>query len=206
MSVTAIPRRPGPGSSVAFDVGRVTVRESRASDAELMLELYASTSARELGDLGWTLGAQPTFVLMQAQTQEWKRAQRYPHLDRLVICLDGAPVGRLLVSCGAAEVEIVDITVLPRHRGRGIATHVLAQVLEEARATRVPVRAVVEVDDPALLLFGRLGFVPSDDEADERAGRCTLTWMPPLTVLPEGARVERFSRGSGVRAKRPVGA
>lgn len=198
MSVTAIPRRPGAASSAAVDVRRVTLRESVAGDAELMLELYAATSERELQAMGWTLGDQPTFVIMQAQTQEWKRARRYPHLDRLVICVDGEPAGRLLVSCETALLEIVDIALLPRYRGRGIGTHLLAQVLEEARATRVPVQAAIAEDNKALVLFGRLGFTASD----ESDGVCTLTWRPPLALVPAGAREEAFVRGSGVRAHR----
>ena len=198
MSVTAIPRRPGAASSAAVDVRRVSLRQSEATDADLMLELYAATSAPELRAMGWTLGDQPTFVIMQAQTQEWKRSRRYPHLDRLVICVDGEPAGRLLVSCEATRLEIVDIALLPRFRGRGIGTHLLAQVLEEARATRVPVQALVPEDNPALVLFGRLGFTLTDEDD----GVCGLTWMPPLTALPAGAREERFARGSGVRAHR----
>ena len=58
---------------------------------------------------------------------------------------------------------IVDIALLPAHRGAGIGTDILRGLLAEAAASGRPVRIHVERTNPALRLYRRLGFVPIAD-------------------------------------------
>jgi GNAT superfamily N-acetyltransferase len=180
-------------------LGKITTRPSVAEDSAFMLELYASTSKDVLDDLGWTIGSQRTFVIMQAQTEEWNRARLYPGMDRLTICVDEMPVGRLLVCMRNNMLHLVDLSLLPRFRGNGIGTQLMTEILGEARNARVPVKVKVRKDSGAIRFVERLGFgTPTDLGAT-----LELTWMPPLTALGPDAREDGFSR-VGTRAHRPA--
>lgn len=72
-------------------------------------------------------------------------------------------MGRLVVAGGEGEVRVVDLTVAPRHRGRGFGTALLEGVLEQAQAARLLVTLHVDVDSPARRLYERLGFTPVEE-------------------------------------------
>jgi GNAT superfamily N-acetyltransferase len=79
--------------------------------------------------------------------------------NAVVLC-DGEPAGHLWVHRSDAEVRMVDVALLPEHRGAGVGTRLVTELLQEARERRVPVRLQVLVDSPARRLYERLGFHP----------------------------------------------
>ena len=202
MTLAEVPPTRGSGAKTGVregSLGKITTRPSVAEDSAFMLELYASTSKDVLDDLGWTIGSQRTFVIMQAQTEEWNRARLYPGMDRLTICVDEMPVGRLLVCMRNNMLHLVDLSLLPRFRGNGIGTQLMTEILGEARNARVPVKVKVRKDSGAIRFVERLGFgTPTD-----LGTTVELTWMPPLTALGPDAREDGFSR-VGTRAHRPA--
>ena len=86
-------------------VGKVTTRSAVAADSSFLLELYASAWQGELDPIGWSISGQRTFVIMQAQTREWRLIRRFQQLSRLTVCVDDEPVGRMLVSCTDAVID-----------------------------------------------------------------------------------------------------
>lgn len=178
-------------------LGKITTRPTVAQDSAFMLELYASTSKDLLDHLGWSIGSQRTFVIMQAQTEEWNRARLYPGMDRLTICVDELPVGRLLVCMRNDILHLVDLSLLPRYRGCGIGTQLMGEILGEARNARVPVKVRVRKDSGSVRFVERLGFATPTDLGQY----VELTWMPPLTALGPDAREEGFG-SHGTRAHR----
>ncbi|MEP6665640.1 MAG: GNAT family N-acetyltransferase, partial [Nocardioidaceae bacterium] len=188
MSLASAPPNSGKETDSSSHVGRVTTRPSVTDDADFILELYASTSADELRSLGWTIGKQRTFIIMQAQTEDWNRGRLYPAMDRLTICVDGVPAGRMLISITDTVLHVVDLSLLPAYRGHGIGTQLLGEIMVEARAARVPLKVKVHKDSPAVRFFERLGFgSPGDTGAFWE-----LTWMPPLAAVgPRGQATHR---------------
>jgi GNAT superfamily N-acetyltransferase len=183
--------------STPASLGKITTRPSVAEDSAFMLELYASTSKDVLDDLGWSIGGQRTFVIMQAQAEEWNRARLYPGMDRLTICVDEMPVGRLLVCLRNNILHMVDLSLLPRFRGLGIGTQLMGEIIEEARNARVPVKVRVRKDTSGVRFVERLGFsTPTDLGAFVE-----LTWMPPLTALGPDDRDDGFT-SHGTRSNR----
>jgi ribosomal protein S18 acetylase RimI-like enzyme len=76
-----------------------------------------------------------------------------------VIEIEGERAGRLRVVRAPDHVELAGIQLLPAHQGHGIGTHLVEQVLVEARDADVPARISVEKDNPrARALYERLGF------------------------------------------------
>ena len=181
----------------AASLGRITTRPSVAEDSAFMLELYASNSKQQLDDLGWSIGSQRTFVIMEAQAEEYHRARQYPGMDRLTICVDDMPVGRLLVCLRHNILHLVDLSLLPRYRGLGIGTQLMGEIIGEARNARVPIKVRVNRDSGTVRFVERLGF----GSPTELGRQIEYTWMPPLTALGPDAREDGFA-SHGTRANR----
>jgi ribosomal protein S18 acetylase RimI-like enzyme len=72
--------------------------------------------------------------------------------------LNDEPVGRLYLHRRQDEIRIIDIALLTEHRGKGIGSLLMLDILEEATQAALPVRIHVERNNPALRLYQRLGF------------------------------------------------
>ena len=85
------------------------------------------------------------------------------------------PLGRLYVHRGETDIRIVDIALLPEHRGRGIGSHLLRAILDEAAKRGRTVSIHVERFNPALRLYERLGFAHVADTGVYYL----MEWRPP---------------------------
>lgn len=143
--------------------GSIVLRPVTAADDDLLLAVYASTRAEELSVVPWSDAERAAFLRMQhaAQSQHYHRHFGGARFD--VVEHGGLPVGRLYVDRRADEIRIVDIALLTEHRGRGIGSVLLGQLLEEAGARGVAVRIHVEHENPARRWYERLGFRAVED-------------------------------------------
>ena len=136
----------------------VTLRPATPADRDFLLAVYASTRADELSLTDWTEDQKAAFVTMQFEAQDRAYHATYPDARFLVISAGTMPVGRLYLARLTDEIRIVDIAIMPEHRGRGIASRLLAGVIAEAEAAGLPVRLHVEHWNRARRLYERLGF------------------------------------------------
>lgn len=141
---------------------RIVLRPVRPDDMEFLCRLYASTRMGELAVVDWTQEQKGAFLRQQFQAQHAHWTQHYPGCSFEVVLLDGEPAGRLYVDRWTREIRIVDIALLPEHRGAGIGTALLRRVLHEGDATGKPVSIHVEMFNPARRLYERLGFLEKD--------------------------------------------
>jgi ribosomal protein S18 acetylase RimI-like enzyme len=123
----------------------------------------------------WSPEQVEAFLSMQfeAQTRSWD--EQFPHALFHVVEHDGRAIGRLYLDHRDDEIRVVDIALLPSHRGRGIGGALLAQVLAEAGAAGKAVRIHVEKNNPAMRLYHRLGFVTIADVGVYDL----MEWNPP---------------------------
>ncbi|HSP80665.1 MAG TPA: GNAT family N-acetyltransferase [Myxococcaceae bacterium] len=156
------------------------LRPVTEADDGFLFELYASTRAEELAAWGLDAAQQEAFLRMQWLARKRDYEARFPDAAHHVVEVDGYPAGRLLVARQAQEVRLVDIALLPRHRGTGVGTVLLRALQEEAAATGRPLRLQVARDNPAARLYARLGFLPEEgSEADPNAPYLALEWSAP---------------------------
>jgi ribosomal protein S18 acetylase RimI-like enzyme len=80
----------------------------------------------------------------------------------MVILENDAPIGRLYLHRRPEDLRIMDIALLPEHRGRGIGGLLIGELLDEARAAGHSVSIHVEIYNPAMRLYERLGFKQID--------------------------------------------
>jgi ribosomal protein S18 acetylase RimI-like enzyme len=139
---------------------RWELRAALPSDRELLFQVYASTRQEELAVTGWPDHVKDRFLRSQFDAQDQHYRQVYPDAAYNVILTDHQPAGRLYVATGARDVRIVDIALLPSHRGHGIGTAILQSVVERAKADGFSVSIHVERDNRAQHLYSRLGFQP----------------------------------------------
>jgi RimJ/RimL family protein N-acetyltransferase len=143
--------------------GPITLRPITDADMDFLHRLYATTREDELTQVDWAPEQKTAFVSQQfhAQHQYWQENYRDTSWD--VILRDGKPIGRLYVARWAKEIRIVDIALLPEHRGGGTGTRLIRGLFAEGDASGRKVSIHVEIFNPARRLYDRLGFVQAGE-------------------------------------------
>jgi ribosomal protein S18 acetylase RimI-like enzyme len=141
----------------------ITLRPVASSDRDLLLQVYASTREEELQLVDWSADQKAAFVRMQFEAQDAYYREHYHPATFDVVEVDGEPVGRLYVARWEDEIRIIDVALLPEHRGRGIGTSLIRALLDEAAASGKRLSIHVETHNPARRLYERLGFAEVAD-------------------------------------------
>ena len=136
----------------------ISLRQVGAGDQTFLFALYASTRAEELAMARWDEQQQQAFLTMQFNAQSRCYASEYPGADLHIILIEDKPAGRLYVHHRENEIRIMDIALLPQYRRRGIGTYLLRQILAEGAHARKSVTIHVEIFNPVMQLYERLGF------------------------------------------------
>ena len=154
--------------------GRPGLRPAGPGDAELLYRIYASTREDELAVVPWDAPAKEAFLRMQFAAQDTHYRAAFPDASYDLIVSGADVLGRLYVDRGETAWQVIDLSLLPRHRGKGIGTRLLTDVLASAGAAGKPVRMHVERFNPARRLYGRLGF----REIADKGVYLLLEWQP----------------------------
>ena len=112
----------------------------------------------------WDDAQKDAFLRQQFDAQDTWWRENYAEASFDVILVEGEPAGRLYVHRGRSEIRIVDIALLPEHRGNGVGTRLLEDLLAEGDASDKSVTIHVERMNPALRLYERLGFSVAEDK------------------------------------------
>ncbi|MBI2945794.1 MAG: GNAT family N-acetyltransferase [Candidatus Wallbacteria bacterium] len=139
-------------------VSRVSLRPVGSDDRDFLAHVYSSTRLDELSVTGWPQQTIEAFLRMQFDLQDRQYRVKYPQADFAVILVDDCPAGRLYVDRQGERIHIIDISLLPEFRGKGVGSRLLQDLLEEADAKGVAISLHVERNNPASRLYSRLGF------------------------------------------------
>ncbi len=156
---------------------RISLRPVDEEDMDFLLSLYGTTREEELKQVPWTPEQKAAFVHQQfwAQHQHWR--ENYSDTSWDLVLVGGVLAGRLYVARWPEDIRVVDVALMPAHRGTGIGTRLFQALFAEADASGRKVSIHVEVYNPARRLYERLGFV----QAGER-GVYLLMERPPVAV------------------------
>lgn len=152
----------------------IVLRAARPEDDPFLLLLYATTRQAELERLPWSHAEKAAFVRMQFDAQHADYQSRYPAARFDVIESSGERIGRLYVDVRASEIRVLDVALLPAHRGRGVGTALMRDLLDEAATGGRDVTLHVEPANPAVRLYARLGFVVESENGPYQLMR----WSP----------------------------
>lgn len=134
------------------------LRPVEPADEPFLRQVYAGTRLDELRAVGWSAAEREAFLRMQFDAQQRCYRENFPQAEFSIVLRDNVPIGRLYLDRGASEFRIIDIALLPEHRGKGVGTAILKNILAEAAAAGKAVAIQVDRLNPALQLYRRLGF------------------------------------------------
>lgn len=157
------PSRPEPGgfltyANAALAPSGLALRPAVPGDSAFIAAVYACTRIEELQRVEWTQGQKDAFTGWQSEQQEKHYALHYPAAERLVIEQAGKAVGRIYVDTTAAEVRLMEVTLMPEWRNRGFGTRLLHVLLEYADGLGRTASLHVEPFNPARRMYERAGF------------------------------------------------
>ena len=154
--------------------GDPRLRPATARDDDLMGALFADARSDQVGALGLDADSGAAFLGMQRRAQQRHYRVAFPHAVDSVVEIDGEAAGRVLLAEADGELRLVDVALLPAHRGRGVGTTLLKSLQELASCARVPLRLSAARDGRARRLYERLGFSPTADDGVHVA----MEWHP----------------------------
>jgi ribosomal protein S18 acetylase RimI-like enzyme len=112
------------------------------------------------------------FLASQFALQTRHYAGAYADSEALIVTWNGEPVGRLHLSHTDTDLRIVDVSLLPDHRGGGLGSALLQAVQAAAGGRTVSLN--VDLTNPAQALYRRMGFV----EAGTDGLSLRMVWHP----------------------------
>lgn len=140
-----------------FCVEGLRSRSCRARDFPFLRRLYRHTRASELAH--WPEEMKRPFCDQQFAAQHISYVRSFPDAAFLLLLRGGEPLGRLYVGDEGDDVRIIEISLLPSVRGKGLGSRLVRAVVDHAAASG---RGVALSTDPyngrAWALYQRLGF------------------------------------------------
>src|SRR5262245_26377973 len=109
----------------------VSLRPARPDDREFLFRVYAGTRLEELAALGWNPAQQEAFLRMQFNAQQQWYATAYAKAEEQIVMLGERPIGRMIVNREPGAAMLVDIALLPEHRGHGIGGGLLRDLIAQ---------------------------------------------------------------------------
>jgi ribosomal protein S18 acetylase RimI-like enzyme len=141
----------------------------RPEDETFVYRVYASTRMEEIAAFGWNAAQQEAFLRMQFTAQKRWYEMAYPDAEHNLIVRDqpdaaAIPVGRIMVQRVPKALRLVDIALLAEHRGCGIGSVLVGELISEARRANLPVELQVMKTNRAARLYERLGFMRTGED------------------------------------------
>lgn len=152
----------------------MSLRPESAADLDFVVALYTSTRWEELAPVEWPEEAKRAFLDQQGRLQHAHYLQHYADAEMLLIVAEGTQpadgrwpdpaatqrqlIGRIYLRSGSTEIRLMDIALLPEHRGQGIGRCLIEALLSEGAQRGLQITLHVEPNNPAQRLYQRLGF------------------------------------------------
>jgi len=164
----------------ALAAAGLSLRPVTPDDRDFLARLYRVIRWDEFAPTGWTDEVKTAFLASQFEFQQRHYRDEYDDAEYYVIDHPDGPVGRIYVDRATPELRLLEISLLPEWRGRGLGAALLELLQQEVRAGRAErVSLQVAQGNPAGRLYERLGFVealPPDEFP--RASR-DMVWPGP---------------------------
>lgn len=137
----------------------IQTRPVQEKDMLFIEKVYRSTREEELSQANWSELQKDAFIMMQSVAQDAEYNNTFPNAVFEIIEYKKKPAGRLYTGETVSELRLIDITILPEFRGKGIGTRILKSLIENAAGRKKLLTLHVEPSNPALYLYLRLGFI-----------------------------------------------
>lgn len=143
-----------------------------AADQEVVTRLFAAASpGREF--------LPPALLAFQEGLQRRQWTVQWGVHGETLVELDGLTAARIWVVWTAEGVRLVDLTILPEFRRRGLARRLVSGLCDAADAAGAPFALSMHTDNPvAHRLYESLGFTPGGDPGRGSPGYVAMARAP----------------------------
>jgi ribosomal protein S18 acetylase RimI-like enzyme len=182
--MTTIPTRPDQDAEIA--PSRISLCPSCPGDHDFLMDVYASTRREEMLSWGWNAAQQLGFVRLQFEARRRTYTAAFPAAAENVILCDAAPIGSLIIARSAGEFRLLDISILPEYRNRGVGTMLIENMIAESKQQKLPLRLSVLRGNPAIHVYEKLGFVVTGGDEVYLEMECSLAALKenPVSSSP----------------------
>ncbi len=153
-----------------FEMRNLGSRAATEEDDSFLQELFASTRPQELAFFGANEEQKRAFVTMQFSLLP----RSYPKAEHIIVLAGNLPIGRTIIDRTSDELRLVDISLMPEFRNRGIGALLVQQLLDEGRERQTLVRLHVFKYGDAVRFYERLGFRLVEDNGSY----LKMEWLP----------------------------
>ena len=137
----------------------IELRPAVEKDDSFIETVYCSTREDELKITNWTELQKRSFIIMQSMAQLAEYKTKFPGAAYRVINYNKQDAGRFYTWENDNEIRLIDITLLPKFRGKGIGTSLLQDLIKKSEKVQKKISLHVDPVNPALQLYLRLGFI-----------------------------------------------
>ena len=136
----------------------VSLRPAVDSDRDFLRSLFTSTREQELKFLPPDPATRDFFISSQFDAQREAYRHAFPGADHRIIEVETVAAGRFYVDRSPGALHLIDISLLPGYRNRGIGSALLRALAGEAVLAGATLSLNVALTNPAQRLYQRLGF------------------------------------------------
>lgn len=136
----------------------VRVRPAGEEHLPFLCHVYASARVDEMATTGWSEAEKNAFIEQQFAFQHRYYREHHPDAQFLLISRQAQAIGRLYWRSQGDQAALMDISLLPEHRGAGIGSAILGLLMTQADAAGQVTTLYVEHYNPAFRLYRRFGF------------------------------------------------
>ncbi|MBZ5491810.1 MAG: GNAT family N-acetyltransferase [Acidobacteriia bacterium] len=143
---------------------KAQLRPAMPDDRDFLFRLYVSTRIEEIRGFGWNTVQQEAFFRMQFNAQQQWYQSTYSTAENQIIEKDHEPIGRMIVQRERDTWRLLDISLLPEHRGQGIGGELIRNLIKDCGAAGAVLQLQVVNTNPAQRLYTRLGFIKTGQD------------------------------------------
>ena len=144
----------------ALAAAGVSLRPVAEGDFPFLRHLYRSLRWDELAPTLWPDEAKVAFLDQQFAFQHRHYTSGFAAAEFYLVAREAEPIGRFYIDRETRHWYLMEISLLPDWRGRGLGAALVGLLQDEVRAGRGDrVSLNVETTNPARRLYTRLGFV-----------------------------------------------
>lgn len=137
---------------------KITLKPLLPSDMEFIKHVYKSTRTKELATMRATEEQKNQFLDFQFKAQHAHYLSTFKGIKLNIINFNKNNIGRLYIWESDQEIRLVDISLLPKFRSKGIGSKLLKSIIEESNSRNKILNLHVLQTNRALKLYQRLGF------------------------------------------------
>lgn len=164
----------------------LTLRPVVEADRPFLEELYRLVRWDEFAPTGWPDATKTAFLAQQFDFQSRHYRQAYAHAEFHLIVHGAEPVGRIYVDRTGRDLALIEVSLLPEWRNRGIGAALLEHLQQEVETgLRDRVTLQVTPENPARRLYRRMGFVEKPPASEFQEASIEMVWPP--SALEAGA-------------------